>query len=76
MEVGEHVSGLVQNEAGSLALLWHRFKEEVIDKRLGGDVDHRGKHPLVDGDVVLLFGVVGRRCLRFGKSSGELEPFV
>ena len=63
VEVGEHVAGLVENESRSLALLRHRSVKEVEDQRRGGDVDHRGQHLLVDGDVVLLFGVEGRRGL-------------
>ena len=69
VEVGEHVAGLVEDEARALALLRHRSIKEVEDQRLGGDVDHRGQHPLVDGDIVLLLGIVGGR----GLGLGELE---
>ena len=69
VEVGEHVAGLVENEARALALLRHRSIKEVEDQRGGSDVDHRGQHALVDGDIVLLLGVVGGR----GLSLGELE---
>ena len=65
--VGEHVAGLVENESRTLALLRHRSIEEVEDQRRRGDVDHRGQHPLVDGDIVLLFGVVGGRGLGLGQ---------
>ena len=61
VEVGEDVAGFVEDESRALALLRHGPIEEVEDQRGGGDVDHRRQHFLVDGDVVLLFGVVGGR---------------
>ena len=61
VKVGQNVAGFVEDEAGALALLRHRSIKEVEDQRGGSDVDHRGQHFLVDGDVVLLFGVVGGR---------------
>ena len=67
--VGEHVAGAVEDEARALALLRHRSIKEVEDQRSGSDVDHGGQHLLVDGDIVLLFCVVGRR----GFSLGQLE---
>ena len=72
--VGEDVAGLVENESRALALLRHGSVEEVEDQRGGGDVDHRGQNFFVDGDVVLLFGVVGGRGMRLSELSGELEP--
>ena len=65
--VGEHVAGLVEDEPRALALLRNRSIKEVEDQRGGSDVDHRGQHPLVDGDVVLLLGIVGGRGLGLGK---------
>ena len=72
VEVGEDVAGLVENEAGALALLRNRAIKEVEDQRGGGDVDHRGQDFLVDGDIVLLFGVVGGRSV----SLSQLERRV
>ncbi len=69
VEVGEDVAGLVENEAGALALLGNGSIKEVEDQGGGGDVDHRGQHLFIDGDVVLLFGVEGGR----GLSLSELE---
>jgi len=59
--------GLIENEAGALALLRHRAVEEIEHKRGRCDVDYRGKHALVDGDIVLLFGIVLGSGLGFGK---------
>ena len=72
VEVGEHVPGLVEDEARALALLRNSSVEEVEDHGARRDVDHRGQHPPVDGDVVLLFGV------KFGRSMGlgQLERRV
>ena len=67
--VGEHVAGTVEDEAGALAVLGNRAVKEVEDQGGGGDVDDRGKHALVDGDIVLLLGVVGGS----GFSLGERE---
>ncbi len=69
VEVGEHVAGAVENEARALAVLGNRAVEEVEDQGGGGDVDDRGKHAFVDGDIVLLLGVV---C-GGGLSLSELE---
>ena len=67
--VGQDVAGFVQNEPRALALLRHRAIEEVEHQRGGGDVDHRGHHALVDGDVVQLLGV---EC-GSGVSLGQLQ---
>ncbi len=65
--VGQHVAGLVEDEARALALLRHRAIEEVEHQRRRSDVHHRRQHPLVDGNVVLLVGVVGGRGLGLGQ---------
>ena len=67
--VGQHVTALVEDESGTLALLRHRPVKEVEDQGGGSDVHHRGQHSFVDGNIVLLFGVVGGR----GLSLGQLE---
>ena len=69
MEVGEHMAAFVENEPRALALLRHRALKKVENQCFRGDVDYRRQHALVDGDVVLLFSVVGGR----GFSFGELE---
>ena len=67
VKVGENVAGLVEDESRALALLRNVPIKEVEDQRGRSDVDHRGQHSLVDRDIVLLFGVVGRRRVSLGK---------
>jgi hypothetical protein len=77
MVVGEHMAGLVEDEAGALALLRDGSVKEIEDQGGGSDVDHRGQHPFIDGDIVLLLGVVGGRGLSFGKleqGAGATRP--
>ena len=64
--IGEHMAGFVENESRTLAFLRHRPVEEVEDDSARRDVDDRGQHAMVDGDVVLLFRVKCWRslCLR------------
>jgi len=70
--VGEDVTLLVEEEAGTLTLLRDGTVEEVVGDGGRGDVDDGGKGLLVDGDVLLLFGVVGGR----GGGLRELEGSV
>ena len=65
--VRQHVAGLVENESRSLALLRHRAVKKIENHLSRRDVHHRGQHPLVDGDIVLLFGVVRGRGLGLGQ---------
>ena len=50
---------LIQDEAGALPLLRHRPIEEVELNRCRGDVDDARQGLLVDGNILLLFGVKG-----------------
>ena len=66
--VGEDMSLVIDNEAGSLALLGDGAEEEVAADDFGaGDVDYGGEGFFVDGDVLKLFGVVGGGCIGLGE---------
>ena len=65
--IGEHVAGLVEDEPRTLTLLRHRSIEKIKDQRGGSDVNHRWHYTLVDGDIVLLFGIVSGRGFSLSK---------
>ena len=66
--VGEDVALVIDDEAGTLALLRDRAQEEIAADDFGaGDVDDRGQGFFVDGDVLELFGVVCGGGVGFGE---------
>ncbi len=52
----------------------HGAVEEVVRDLGGGDVHHAGQRLLVDGDVLLLFGVKGRRGGGLGQREVPQRP--
>ena len=67
MEVGEHVAGFIEDEAGALTLLRHISVKEVVHHGARRDVDNRGQDSPIDSDVVLLFSVKCGRSLGLGQ---------
>ena len=82
--IGEDVSGFVDDETGSLALLRVQAVEEVEGLHPRRDVDYGGDVLAIDADVVLFFGVEPFAAGRFGDFNvlrtadpvGGLEPSV
>src|SRR6201998_1671158 len=62
--VGKNVASLVEDESRTLPFLRHRSIKKVEDHRTRRDVDYRGQHTPVNGDVVLLLRVECGRSLR------------
>jgi len=55
MEIGEHVAGLIENEARTLPFLRHLAVKEIKGHRFRSDIHDRRQRLLIDRDVVLLF---------------------
>ena len=59
VEVGQDVAFAVDDKARAHALLRHRAVKKIKGHCGRSNVHHRGQRLLVDGDVVLLFRIVG-----------------
>src|SRR5581483_6992209 len=64
--IGQNVAIAVDNEAGALPLLRHQSIEKVQGYRLRRDIDDRADVLVINGNIVLFFGVKRLGASGFG----------